>query len=284
MSDTRATLETARDITATDAGRIARWTVRAQRGLAYLLLIVVMGAVAAMSWSGVYGFATTELHWTTIHAALVPVALDIAAMSCALMALDAISKGENGTTFRLLAAAFVALSAFVNWRWALRTGNVAEQVFFPAMSVLAYALVHAVMEKVRREVRREQHGQTARQALAPLPRTGLLAWLPVIGSPKRALGAVREAVAERLPEAPQRDTQRGELEHRDITATVVLTGLTQADAIRRAIAVVGDDQPREVVAYLAENGWPDVQVQRVYDVLRRDRMRAIGSTGEQQAI
>jgi hypothetical protein len=281
VSDTADSGATARDTDATGPGRTTRWTSRTQRGLAYLLLIVVMGAVAAMSWSGVYGFATAELHWTTVHAALVPIALDIAAMSCALMALDSIGKGESGTTFRVLAAAFVALSAFVNWRWALHTGNVAEQVFFPAMSVLAYALVHAVMEKVRREVRREQHGQAARQALAPLPRTGLLAWVPVIGSPRRALGAVREAVAERLPETVQGDTRRAEGGPAAITATVVLTGLTQADAIRRAIDAVGPNA-RDAVAWLDSHGWPDVAPQRVYDVIRRDGMRAI--TGEQQAI
>jgi hypothetical protein len=245
---------------------------RAQRILAYLLLILVMGAVAAMSWSGVFQFATTELRWSHWHASLVPISLDIAAMACALMALDSISKGESGTTFRGLAGAFVGLSAYVNWRTALKSGNVAEEVFFPAMSILAYALVHAVMDKVRREVRRQQHGQAARQTVAPLPRLGLLPWLPVIGSPRRALGAVKHAVAERVPEVP------AEVAHRDIPATVVLEGLTQADAIRRAIAEVGTNA-REVVAWLAANDWPDVAPQRVYDVIRRDQVRAVG-TGE----
>jgi hypothetical protein len=257
--------------------------IAARRGVAYLLIIAVMGAVAAMSWAGLYSFATTELGWSTWHAALVPVALDIAAMACALLALDSIGKGETATGFRVLTAAFVALSAFVNWRTALHTGNIAEQVFFPAMSILAYALVHAVMGKARREVRREQHGHTARQALAPLPRTGLLAWLPVIGTPRRALGAVRAAVAERLPESDGATRPGGELARRDIPAIVDLSGLSQADAIRRAIEVVGES-PRDVVAYLGAHGWPDVATQRVYDVRRRDNMRAIDTTGAQEAI
>jgi hypothetical protein len=261
--------------------------VRARRGVAYLLIIAVMGAVAAMSWAGLYSFATHDLGWSTWHAALVPIALDIAAMACALLALDSIGKGETATGFRVLTAAFVALSAFVNWRTALHTGNIAEQVFFPAMSILAYALVHAVMGKARREVRREQHGQNARQALAPLPRTGLLAWLPVIGSPRSALGAVRTAVAERLPETPAETPaetpRRAELARRDIPAIVDLSGLTQADAIRRAIEVVGEF-PRDVVAYLDSHGWPGVATQRVYDVRRRDSVKAVSSADEQEVI
>src|ERR1700722_14410870 len=70
------------------------------RILAYALLIVVMGSVAAMSWSGVYNFAITQLHWSHQHAVLVPISLDIAAMTCALLALDSIADGEEGTTFR----------------------------------------------------------------------------------------------------------------------------------------------------------------------------------------
>jgi hypothetical protein len=237
------------------------------------LLFLVMGAVAAMSWSGTYGWAVSELHWTHTHAILVPVSLDVAAMSCALLALDSIADGENGTVFRLLAALFVALSAFTNWRWALRTGNLAEQVFFPSMSVLAYLLAHAVFERIRRKMKRlQQTGETIRRAVKPLPRLGLLPWLPVIGVPRRALGAVRHAVAERVPEVP------AEVVHRDISATVVLDGLTQADAIRRAIAEVGPSA-REVVAWLADHEWPDVAPQRVYDVIRRDQVRAVG-TGE----
>lgn len=260
---------------------------RVRGGAGYLLLIAVLGAVAAMSWSGIYDWARTELHWSPGHAALVPIALDIAAMACALLGLDSIGKGESGTTFRFLAAAFVALSAFINWRTALHTGNVTEQVFFPSMSVLAYALVHAVMEKARREVRRRQHGQNARQLLAPLPRTGVLAWIPIIGSPRRALGAVQTAVAERLPELPAPEVQSQprpqEIVHRDIPAVVAITDLTQADAIRRAIAAVGTSA-RDVVEWLDANGWPNVAPQRVYDVVRRDNLRAIGATGEQQAI
>jgi hypothetical protein len=256
------------------------------RILAYALLIVVMGSVAAMSWSGVYNFAITQLHWSHQHAVLVPISLDIAAMTCALLALDSIADGEEGTTFRLLAAAFVALSAFINWRDALVSRNLAEEVFFPAMSVLAYLIVHAVMDKVRRKIRRAHHGQAVRKALEPLPRTGLLAWVPGVGYPRRALGVIRASIARRLSETEQRhgigSADAGAAGERDEFATVDLSGLSQADAIRRAIEAVGS-VPRDVVAFLSEHGLPDVATQRVYDVIRRDSVRSVG-TGEQQAV
>jgi hypothetical protein len=242
---------------------------RGRRVLAYVLLIAVMGSVAAMSWAGLYAFAHQTMHWTPAHAVLVPVALDIAAMACALLALDSISNGENAATLRALTACFVGLSAFVNWRHAIATGNPAEQLFFPAMSVLAYLLVHAVMAKTRREIRHEQQtGSRTRRALEPLPRTGVLAWLLF---PARTFGAVRAAVGARIPE-------RGEL----LEPREDLTGLSQSDAIRRGIAAVGP-QPRQVLAWLDRNGWPGVQPQRVYDVMRRDGIRTLPARDDAEA-
>jgi hypothetical protein len=238
------------------AGATEGALTRGRRILAYALLVLVMSAVAAMSWSGLYAFAHQTMGWTPAHAVLVPISLDIAAMTCALLALDAIADGESAVTLRALTAAFVALSAFVNWRHAIATGNIAEQLFFPAMSVLAYLLVHAVMSKIRRAVRRgQQTGSRARRVLEPLPRTGVLAWALF---PRHTFGSVRAAVRARIPD-PARP-----LEPRED-----LTGLSQSDAIRRGIAAVGP-QPRQVLAWLDRNGWAGVRIQRVYDVMRRD--------------
>jgi hypothetical protein len=235
---------------------------RSRRTIAYLLLGTVMCSVAAMSWAGLYAFARQTMGWSGWHAALVPVALDIAALACAFMALDSLSRNDSAMAFRVITAALVALSAFVNWRHALASGNVAEQLFFPAMSVLSYAMIDAVLRKYRRDTRRDLAGRSTREALAPLPRTGLAVWLRF---PSRAFGAVSSALAERVEVSamPTDATRR-----RDY-ATGVLDGLSQADAIRAAIAEVGGE-PRQVVDWLAERGRP-VATQRVYDVIRRDR-------------
>jgi len=115
----------------------------------YLAATLVMLCVAAMSWSGLYGWASHTLHWTPIPAGMVPVALDVAALTCALLALDTVSKNEPATMFRALTACLIGLSAFVNWRYRLASHNVAEEVFFPAMSLLAFLMIDATIRKYR---------------------------------------------------------------------------------------------------------------------------------------
>lgn len=247
---------------ARDAARLAP-VARGRKALAYCLLAVVMGAVAAMSWSGLYAFARVTMHWSPGHAVLVPVALDVAAITCAFLALDSLSRNDSAFMFRLLTAALVALSAFVNWRRALLTGNIAEQVFFPAMSLLSYGLIDAVLRKYRVDTRRERMGLPVREAYAPLPRVGPAVWFRY---PGRAWAAVSRALADRVPDAATSSdaTRRGDY------AAGLLDGLSQADAIRRAMEVVGAE-PRQVIEWLAERGRPNVAPQRVYDVIRRDR-------------
>lgn len=236
---------------------------RSRRIVAWLLLSVVMLSVAAMSWAGLFGFAHQTMHWSPAHAALVPVALDVAAMSCAFLALDSLSRNDSAVSFRVLTAALVALSAFVNWRHALITHNVAEQVFFPAMSLLSYAMIDAVLRKYRRDTRRDLAGRSVREALAPLPRFGLAA---AIMHPRSAWEAVSKSLARRIPDA----TESLSVNRQRDVASGYLLGLSQSDAIRQALEIVGDDNPREVVAWLADQGL-EVRPQRVYDVIRRDR-------------
>jgi len=249
---------------------------RGRKAVAYGLLAVVMGAVAAMSWAGLYAFARVTMHWSPGHAVLVPIALDVAAMTCAFLALDSLSRNDSATAFRILTAALVGLSAFVNWRRALLTGNIAEQVFFPAMSILSYALIDAVLRKYRRDTRRDRMGLPVREAPEPLPRLGLAVWLRF---PGRAWDAVSRALARRVPATIETtDDQR-----RADYAAGVLDGLSQADAIRRAIEAVGP-QPRLVIGWLAERGRPGVAPQRVSDVLRRDRGRHERPEGGRPAL
>jgi hypothetical protein len=264
-----------------------------RRATAYVLLIGVLGCVAAMSWAGLYGFARDTLGWSDWHAALVPVALDIAAMVCALLALDSIARGDAAASLRLLTACFVALSAFVNWRTALATGNVAAQIFFPSMSILAYALVHAVMSKYRREVRRDLAGRQHRVTLAPLPRLGAAAWARY---PARAFRTTSEAVARRFDGAlgKARASAHGARDRAHDAAhathdaahsgaqiaTRAAThgahdaahGLSLADAIRAGISEVGA-QPHDVIGWLEAHGRTGVAPRRVHEILRRDAAR-----------
>ena len=287
-----------------------------RRIMAYCLLLAVLGAVAAMSFSSLYAWAREALGWSPGHAALVPVALDIAAMACALLALDSIAKGEAATMLRGLTAAFVALSAFINWRHAIVTGNIAEQIFFPAMSVLAYAMVHAVFAKYRREVRRDLAGHGHREILAELPRLGVAAWARF---PSRTFGVASAAIAVRLEaaeralrpshsasgsragqtrltgsapaearpapsreraEAPRPTPPRRAPAHRGTDSDIATMKL--ADAIRAGLEAVGES-PREVITWLESHGRKDVKTTRVYDVLRRDRAAQAARAAEDEA-
>src|ERR1019366_4280470 len=220
---------------------------RGRKIVAYLMLAVVMLSVAAMSWAGLYAFAHITMKWTPWHAALFPVSLDIAAMTCAFLALASLSRNDSAAGFRVLTAALISLSAFVNYRHALISGNLAEQLFFPAMSVLSYMLIDAVLRKYRRDTRRDRAGQSSRAALDPLPRFGLAAALT---HPRQAFAAISAALSRRIPDATE---SLSETRKRDV-ASGYLLGLSQSDAIRKALEIVGNDSPREVATWMAENG------------------------------
>ncbi|MGH3283594.1 MAG: DUF2637 domain-containing protein [Streptosporangiaceae bacterium] len=235
----------------------------------YLAATLVMLCVAAMSWSGLYGFARVTLHWAPVPAGMVPVSLDVAALTCALLALDTVSKNEPATMFRFLTAALVGLSAFVNWRYRLSSHVVAEEVFFPAMSIAAYLMIDATIRKYRRDTRR---GEVARQAPEPLTRYGLLVWIPGIGHPLRAFRAASAELGRRIPDSPP---ERATLTPSRVSLApsqspaIAIEDVSQSDAIRHAIEAAGSQDPGEIVAWLTEHGRP-VARQRVSDVLRRD--------------
>jgi hypothetical protein len=166
---------------------------------AYTAATLVMLCVAGMSWSGLYGWARQILHWPEIPAGAVPVSLDIAALTCALFALDTVSRNDPATAYRALTGVFVGLSAFVNWRFRLSSHNITEEVFFPVMSVLAFLLIDTTVRKYRRDSRRKQAGESSRQAPRSLTRYGFLAWVPGIGHPVHAWRAVSAELAARIP-------------------------------------------------------------------------------------
>jgi len=233
-----------------------------------------MLCVAAMSWSGLYGWARTVLAWPEATAWAVPVSLDIAALTCALLALDTVSRNDPATGYRTLTAVFVGLSAFVNWRYRLNSHNVAEEIFFPAMSILAYALIDTTIRKYRRDSRRDRAGEEARQAPNSLTRYGLLTWLPGLGHPGRAWTARRVELAGRIPTPVALDVATVAQPVASVAPPaeprlIVLAELSQAAAIRHAIEVTNSTDPGSLVAWLAEHG-RDVARQRVCDQIRRD--------------
>lgn len=279
-------------------GRYAQrvgFATNGQRIAAYTSLAGVLVCVGYMSWDGEYNWATHELLWVAASALMVPVALDLAAVACTLLAATQIDKGESGFIFRLLGAIFMGLGAWINWRYALRSGNVTEEVFFPSMSALAYSLIHAVLSAARREARRRQHGHKSKERPEPLPWLGILVWLPWIGQPAEALDVWKQAVALRLAKVLARmqladpatigapaDTQDADQPDADAEGDSDadtreetppppdLTQMaTQADAIRWVLANVSS-QPLDALRHLRTHGFPTIKPQRIHDQIRRD--------------
>jgi hypothetical protein len=278
-------------------GRYAQrvgFATNGQRIAAYASLAGVLVCVGYMSWDGEYNWATHVLLWVAVSALMVPVALDLAAVACTLLAATQIDKGESGFAFRVLGAIFMGLGAWINWRYALRSGNITEEVFFPAMSALAYSLIHAVLSAARREARRRQHGHKSKERTEPLPWLGILVWLPGIGQPREALDVWKQSVALRLAKVLARiqladpatgsgdaDTQAedqqddgedgdGAPDTQDAPPPPDLTQMgTQADAIRWVLANVSS-QPLDALRHLRTHGFPTIKPQRIHDQIRRD--------------
>jgi hypothetical protein len=151
-----------------------------------------------MSFSGLNAWFTGQMRWSQLHALLGPLALDVAAVVVYGFAIDRIEKGESGIQFRVQALVLVGLSAFINWRGALASRNLAEEVFFPIMSVMVYWMAHSILGARVRDVHRAQHGYVAKARVEPLPPLGALVWVPGIGAPLTALRVLRAHVRKRL--------------------------------------------------------------------------------------
>jgi hypothetical protein len=271
-------------------------------------MLTVLGLVALASLRGEVNWATTHLGWHGLLAYLVPAVLDGTGICCSLTALDRIDKGEAGLKWRILSVAFVGLGAWINWRNALSTGDITRELFFPVMTGGAYLMVHFLMGDAKQDARRRQHGHKSRERPEPLPRLGMLVWLPVVGMPREALRVSRDALELRMrrslvaagltetgdetsaiepgtgPEAERDDEVPVPVVQSHVTLSVEAVP-SQSDAIREAIKQVQRQAPgrevsvRDVVKYLESHERPGVATQRVNTVMARDRLRLVGSQG-----
>jgi hypothetical protein len=277
-------------------------TVAGRQAIAHPVMLAVLGLVAYASLRGEVNWAQVHLGWYGLLAYVVPAVLDGAGISLILYALDRIDKGESGFGFRALSVALIGMGVWINWRNALPTGDVTREAFFPVMTGAAYLMVHLVMGAAKRDARRRQHGHKSKERPAPLPRFGVLVWVPGVGMPGRAFGALKEAIELRMlrslaaasvsgdaagggeesaddaadaGETQDADTESGgesDTDADDAPSVPDLTGKSQTDAIRLTIDALGT-HPLTVVSHLRTHGYPDLRPARVTDVLRRDAQR-----------
>lgn len=256
------------------------------RRAGYALVLLVMGCVTGADWSGLYEFARELLGWSEGHAMIVPVALTGAAIACACLALDSVSRGDGALLFRFLLVGLVGLAAWINW-YRVRLDDISVQVFFPAMSLTAWLMVEACFRKFQRDSRRRRGERL--HTFSPLPRMGALAW---IMHKNAAWQAVSDAVARRIPqiEAPaavetpepvvlRLDPAKDNAEQAAHRA--YLAGLeTKALAVQHAAAVLGSTDAGLIRRWLAEHG---VDVARSYVhalTARADSSRTVQTSGQ----
>jgi hypothetical protein len=140
--------------------------------IGYVCLTVTVGAVAAMSWTGLVGFAEHVLQLTGKVRYVVPLSLDGAALTCSFLALRSIIAGDAAAGPRALLWAFTCASAVANWYAATLVGTVPSALFFSGMSLASVALFEVVLRQMRRADLRKVGAVEA-----PLPRFRLLRWI-----------------------------------------------------------------------------------------------------------
>jgi hypothetical protein len=267
-------------------------------------LLGVEAVIILESYRGLVGFA----EMIGIHGAAalgVPISLDGVALAAAAVALRAELAGEASGLYRLTLFAFTAASAAANWYHGVRAGGAASALYLGGMSLAVAWVFTLSLRQIRHESRRAAGATTERRPSfspahwARYPRLTFRAWSLAIRdghtSPRAAIEAARlegagrarrpakaaaaEPARSPAPAAGRPPVRRKAAPRPRPAVTPAAEGdfatMRLADAIRAGLAEVGE-QPREVIAWLAERGRPGVPASRVYDVMRRDREAARG--------
>jgi Protein of unknown function (DUF2637) len=250
--------------------RGTRWQERATEAAGYVLLSLVVISVAAMSFTGLVGFGRDVLHLSGLAAAMVPVSLDMAAMSCGALGLRSVAAGESAAGARCMLAAFVIASASANYLHAERAyGDTAAALFFGSMSVAAVAMFDLVLRSLRRAALRSI-GAIER----PLPRFRAVRWLRF---PRETFGGWSMAVRfgltrpdDALALVWERAEVRAAVDARDAD----LAALSKAEALRTAFAAVGRVDVPAALGWLRERS---VKIDRGYAYELAKTQRAPGS-------
>lgn len=211
----------------------------------YVLLTVVVSCVALMSWTGLVGFGRDTLHMSAPLVWLVPISLDVAAMTCAFLSLRSTVAGDSATGPRLMVLAFVGASAVFNWVHAGRTGSTAAEVFYGGMSLAAAALFDVVLRQVRRHLLRRQHAIER-----PLPRFRAVRWLRY---PKQTYAAWSVAVRDGLTR-PDEALAALATVGTPPDAPLALQGASKTDALLIAFGAVGGLDVPAALTWLARQG------------------------------
>jgi hypothetical protein len=209
-------------------------------------------------------------------AVLVPLVLDAAAAYSAVLALRDVLAGDAAGMNRVLVWAYAFSSAGLNVWHGENTEGLQAALFYGLASVSAVVLWDRTLRATRRDLLRRR-GAVA----APTPRFRFARWLVAPGETGRAWRlAVLEGISDPAEAVTLLRTRRqvASVDAPGLEPVAELAGLSKADAVRKALAVLDEQaDPERVCRWLSARG---VETSRnyVYDVLRRDGGRQAAAT------
>lgn len=228
-------------------------------------LVVVTSALALSNWSLFY--VGRHYGLPVIVAGILSVSLDGAALVCADVALKyAREHGTSGAGARTAVLALAAISAWLNSEHAsLAHDGLPAHVMFAVPPLVALTLFELHTRYSRRSALRE-----AGRVAESLPAFGGHIWAH---HPFKAYSDVRTITSHRLSakvaaELASADAMLPGSELRPWTP--LLEASTKTEAIRTALAELGDDTPAsEVVTWLADRGWSGIDPAHIRTVKSR---------------
>jgi Protein of unknown function (DUF2637) len=285
----------------TERGAQAAAPARGRRVASAAFAVALLGVatvIALESYRGLVGFA----EMIGIHGAAalgVPISLDGVSLAAAAVALRAELAGESSGLYRGTLFVFTAASAAANWYHGASTDGAPAALYLGGMSLAVAWVFTLSLRQIRHESRRAAGTVTERRpSFSPAhwmryPGLTWRAWSLAIRdghtSPRVAIEAARAVIrpaeapaaapaASSAPVAGRPPARRAAAPRPRPAAARAAEGdlaeVPLAAAIRAGLAE--GLEPREVPAWLAERGRPNVKASRVYDVVRRDREASRG--------
>lgn len=252
------------------------WQDRLLAVAGYGCLALVELCVAAMSWTGLSGFAHDSLHLDGVQQLMVPVALDGVAASSAFLALRRTLRGKSGAGARLMVFGATGASAYLNWHHARAVyADVAAAQFFAGMSLTVLVLFELVLRELRAGAL-EDIGVME----DPTARYRLLRWVRFPGetwaawSTSLRYGITRPNDALRIVWQPD-DTTRVEVAR--VESLDSLDGRSKAELARMALTAT-DGDVTAALEWLRERG-KSVDRSYAYEIKKRQPTSATARIG-----
>ncbi|MFM9469668.1 DUF2637 domain-containing protein [Streptomyces scabiei] len=231
-----------------------------------ILLAIVIIAPLALSSQDLVSWAQSPdgLNLNGVWPYVTFIALDCAAALCIALTIQAFQKGESAGLAHILVWVFAGLSAFANYRQAVRTTANDDDWFLPAMSILGAVLLEVVVRKIRRTARSE-YGVYER----PLPKFRALRWIVAF---KETKSAWKLSIVDGIT-SPDEAVKVARERKSVVIVDESLNELSKADKVKSAFSALDSYDVPNAIDWLSARG---VKVNRayVYEIAKKEKKDA----------